>query len=64
MNLNEITIMKKAYITPAIELEALATTSIIAGSLTITGDTGTATFFDENAQSDALIKGVFFDFGI
>ncbi len=53
--------MKKTYITPDTELEAMAAATIIAVSnLSFDSENGTGTgkLIEEDAQSDALVKGI------
>lgn len=45
--------MKKSYIIPTLQIVKIEQTQPIAGSLTTSG----ATFYDENATGEALVKG-------
>ena len=49
--------MKKTYIVPATEIEVLNMKSVIlTGSLSVDGEGGHATFYDEDAQGEGLVK--------
>ena len=51
--------MKKTYIVPATEIEVLNMKSVIlTGSLNVDGESGQghATFYDEDAQGEGLVK--------
>ena len=49
--------MKKTYISPATEIEVVSMSSVIlTGSLNVDGEGGHATFHDEDAEDDALVK--------
>ena len=49
--------MKKTYITPELKAVYTAQTLLQSGSLTISGTTGSATFYDGDATSAAMVKG-------
>ncbi|MBR0202285.1 MAG: hypothetical protein IJQ44_07485 [Bacteroidaceae bacterium] len=50
--------MKKIYIKPTVEKFNIEVKHgiLLEGSLHISGDSGTATFFDDNAETDAMVK--------
>ena len=51
--------MKKTYISPSFVSVELTSRIIMApGSLNIDGDSGTASFYNENATGEAMAKGV------
>ena len=50
--------MKNTYISPEIVIVRLDMTRPIAGSLEVTGTTGSATFFEEGATGEGMAKGV------
>ena len=49
--------MKKTYISPnMLVVRIAASQSMLSGSLNIDGDSGSATFNDENANDDAMAR--------
>ena len=52
--------MKKTYINPSMIVVRLAMTQPLATSpnMIIDGDKGSATFYDDDASSDGMVKGI------
>ena len=58
--------MKKIYIQPQMKVVNIQQTSsiLVPGSITILGDSGTATFFNENATGAAMVKRNYTDYNV